>query len=94
MRGRLKRDAPLAPLVWFKSGGNAEMLYEPADRDEGRQHGPPLVLEQGRRKQDAEREGGAHHSLTVTFVRAPAALVVTCFHWARLPTVMSMTPLT
>jgi UDP-N-acetylmuramate dehydrogenase len=24
VRGRLTADAPLAPLVWFKSGGNAE----------------------------------------------------------------------
>jgi len=34
VRGRLKADAPLAPLVWFKSGGNAEYLFEPADRDD------------------------------------------------------------
>jgi UDP-N-acetylmuramate dehydrogenase len=24
----------LAPLVWFKSGGNAELLFEPADRED------------------------------------------------------------
>ena len=34
VRGKLKSGAPLAPLVWFKSGGNAEMLFEPADRDD------------------------------------------------------------
>ncbi len=34
VRGKLKADAPLAPLVWFKSGGNAEFLFEPADRDD------------------------------------------------------------
>jgi UDP-N-acetylmuramate dehydrogenase len=34
VRGKLKADAPLAPLVWFKSGGNAEILFEPADRDD------------------------------------------------------------
>ena len=34
VRGRLKRDAPLAPLVWFKSGGSAEWLFEPADADD------------------------------------------------------------
>jgi len=34
VRGRLKAAAPLAPLVWFKSGGNAELLFEPADRDD------------------------------------------------------------
>jgi UDP-N-acetylmuramate dehydrogenase len=31
VRGRLTADAPLAPLVWFKSGGKAEWLFEPAD---------------------------------------------------------------
>ncbi|MEN3746134.1 UDP-N-acetylmuramate dehydrogenase [Sphingomonas sp. HF-S3] len=31
VRGRLTRNAPLAPLVWFKSGGAAEWLFEPAD---------------------------------------------------------------
>lgn len=31
VRGKLKQDAPLAPLVWFKSGGNADWLFEPAD---------------------------------------------------------------
>ncbi|HEU4705230.1 MAG TPA: UDP-N-acetylmuramate dehydrogenase [Sphingomicrobium sp.] len=31
VRGRLTKDAPLAPLVWFKTGGNAQWLFEPAD---------------------------------------------------------------
>jgi len=31
VRGRLTANAPLAPLVWFKSGGAAETLFEPAD---------------------------------------------------------------
>jgi UDP-N-acetylmuramate dehydrogenase len=30
-RGRLTPNAPLAPLVWFKSGGAADQLFEPAD---------------------------------------------------------------
>lgn len=34
VRGRLTADAPLAPLVWFKSGGNAQWLFEPADADD------------------------------------------------------------
>jgi UDP-N-acetylmuramate dehydrogenase len=34
VRGKLREDAPLAPLVWFKSGGNAELLFEPADRED------------------------------------------------------------
>jgi UDP-N-acetylmuramate dehydrogenase len=34
VRGKLTADAPLAPLVWFKSGGAAERLFEPADVDD------------------------------------------------------------
>jgi UDP-N-acetylmuramate dehydrogenase len=34
VRGKLTAEAPLAPLVWFKSGGNAEWLFEPADVDD------------------------------------------------------------
>ena len=34
VRGRLTPDAPLAPLVWFKAGGAAEWLFEPADADD------------------------------------------------------------
>jgi len=34
VRGRLTADAPLAPLVWFKSGGTAQWLFEPADIDD------------------------------------------------------------
>ncbi len=29
--GKLTADAPLAPWVWFKSGGNADWLFEPKD---------------------------------------------------------------
>ena len=32
--GRLTENAPLAPLVWFKAGGAAEWLFEPADVDD------------------------------------------------------------
>ena len=31
VRGRILRDAPLGPLVWFKAGGSADWLFEPAD---------------------------------------------------------------
>ena len=31
VRGKLTAKAPLAPLVWFKSGGRAEWLFEPKD---------------------------------------------------------------
>lgn len=34
VRGRLTENAPLAPLVWFKSGGNADWLFEPADLED------------------------------------------------------------
>lgn len=34
VRGKLTADAPLAPLVWFKSGGSAQWLFEPADVDD------------------------------------------------------------
>ena len=34
VRGKLTPDAPLAPLVWFKSGGRAEWLFEPKDEDD------------------------------------------------------------
>ncbi len=33
-RGRLTPQAPLAPLVWFKTGGAAQWLFEPADADD------------------------------------------------------------
>jgi len=34
VRGRLTANAPLAPMVWFKSGGRADWLFEPADADD------------------------------------------------------------
>ena len=34
VRGKLTADAPLAPLVWFKSGGVADWLFEPKDADD------------------------------------------------------------
>ncbi|WP_172799859.1 UDP-N-acetylmuramate dehydrogenase [Croceicoccus bisphenolivorans] len=33
-RGSLKADAPLAKLTWFKSGGPAELLFEPEDTED------------------------------------------------------------
>ncbi|MFZ4381703.1 MAG: UDP-N-acetylmuramate dehydrogenase [Sandarakinorhabdus sp.] len=30
-RGKLSANAPLAPLLWFKAGGPADWLFEPAD---------------------------------------------------------------
>lgn len=37
VRGKLTQDAPLKKLVWFKSGGNADWLFEPADLDDLRE---------------------------------------------------------
>jgi UDP-N-acetylmuramate dehydrogenase len=34
VRGKLTPNAPLAPLVWFKSGGKAEWLFEPKDESD------------------------------------------------------------
>ena len=34
IRGKLSEGAPLSPLVWFKSGGPAQTLFEPADVDD------------------------------------------------------------
>jgi len=34
VRGSLMQDAPLAKLVWFKSGGAADWLFEPADMED------------------------------------------------------------
>jgi UDP-N-acetylmuramate dehydrogenase len=34
VRGRLTPNSPLAPLVWFKSGGAAQWLFEPKDEDD------------------------------------------------------------
>ena len=31
VRGRVTQNAPLAPLVWFKTGGPTDTLFEPAD---------------------------------------------------------------
>jgi UDP-N-acetylmuramate dehydrogenase len=33
-RGRLQADAPLAPVVWFRAGGPADILALPADADD------------------------------------------------------------
>ena len=34
LRGALKAGVPLAPLTWFKTGGPAQALFEPADEDD------------------------------------------------------------
>ncbi len=34
MRGTLRADIPVARLTWFRVGGNAEILFEPADQED------------------------------------------------------------
>ena len=34
LRGTLTANAPLAPLSWFKTGGPAQLLFEPADEED------------------------------------------------------------
>lgn len=34
VRGRLERDAPLAPYTWFRVGGPADLLFIPEDEDD------------------------------------------------------------
>ncbi len=34
IRGRLTENAPLAPFTWFRVGGPAELLFQPADADD------------------------------------------------------------
>ena len=34
VRGKLLRDEPLAPFTWFRVGGNADVLFIPADPDD------------------------------------------------------------
>ncbi len=34
IRGRLTENAPLAPFTWFRVGGPAELLFQPADSDD------------------------------------------------------------
>lgn len=34
VRGSLRRDVPLAPLTWFRVGGPAELVFQPADAED------------------------------------------------------------
>ena len=34
IRGRLTPDAPMDAITWFRAGGPAELLYQPADEDD------------------------------------------------------------
>lgn len=63
VRGKLTPDAQLAKLVWFKAGGNADWLFEPADVDDLRQflealHGSIPVTPLGLGSNMIVRDGG------------------------------------
>ena len=63
VRGKLTPNAPLAPLVWFKSGGNADWLFEPADLDDlcaflGELNGEVPVMALGLGSNLIVRDGG------------------------------------
>ena len=34
LRGRITPDAPMDRITWFRAGGAADLLYQPADRDD------------------------------------------------------------
>ncbi|WP_026481219.1 UDP-N-acetylmuramate dehydrogenase [Ahrensia sp. 13_GOM-1096m] len=34
LRGRMTPDAPMSAVTWFRTGGRAEVLYQPADEDD------------------------------------------------------------
>lgn len=34
LRGRLTPDAPMAEITWFRAGGPAQLLFQPADEDD------------------------------------------------------------
>lgn len=34
LKGSLRQNAPLAPTSWFKVGGNADLLFKPADEED------------------------------------------------------------
>ena len=63
LRGKLTPQAPLAKLVWFKTGGKADWLFEPEDRDDleeflGRLDGDLPVMALGLGSNMIVRDGG------------------------------------
>ncbi len=63
IRGKLTPDAPLAPYVWFKSGGKADWLFEPADLEDlseflSRLEGRTPILPLGLGSNMIVRDGG------------------------------------
>ena len=34
IRGRLTPDAPMDAITWFRAGGTADVLFQPADEDD------------------------------------------------------------
>lgn len=63
IRGKITAGAPLAKLVWFKAGGAADWLFEPADLDDlkdflGRLGGQLPVMALGLGSNMIVRDGG------------------------------------
>jgi UDP-N-acetylmuramate dehydrogenase len=63
IRGKLTPNAPLAPYVWFKCGGKADWLFEPADLEDlkeflGRLEGDMPVMALGLGSNMIVRDGG------------------------------------
>ncbi|MBM0170120.1 UDP-N-acetylmuramate dehydrogenase [Altererythrobacter sp. C41] len=63
IRGTLTPRAPLAKLVWFKTGGAADWLFEPADLDDLREfllrlHGDLPIMALGLGSNMIVRDGG------------------------------------
>ncbi|WP_247714095.1 UDP-N-acetylmuramate dehydrogenase [Qipengyuania xiamenensis] len=63
LRGKLTPQAPLAKLVWFKTGGKADWLFEPEDRADleeflGRLDGDLPVMALGLGSNMIVRDGG------------------------------------
>ncbi len=79
VRGRLTPNAPLAPLVWFKSGGAAEILFEPADmsdlQDFLRANPKSPLWPLGLGSNLIVRDGGVH-GVTVRLGKAFAGIMV------------------
>jgi len=63
LRGNLLGNAPMAPLSWFRTGGQAQVLYEPADESDlayflGELHRAIPVLVLGAGSNILIRDGG------------------------------------
>ena len=97
-RGRIVRNAPLAPLVWFKAGGAADWLFEPADLEDLEQFltdldqaapvmalglGSNLIVRDGGIRGVVIRLGRGFNAITVDGDRVTAGAAALDAHVAR-----------